>query len=144
MNLNQTHTGATRRIAGRMALAFLMVTGAWSAWAAQGEAAKDAPFYDVAMVLTAGGETSTPRIKARAGEDVAISVVSNQKTWKIDMRMTPSGEDKVYMHATVSLDGKVVTQPVTLNRLNEPASIVVGTDQNFRLGFTIRKEQPAG
>ena len=96
------------------------------------------------MVLTAGGETSTPRIKARAGEDVALSVVSNQKNWKIDIRMTPSGEDKVYLHTTVTLDGKVVSQPVVMVGLNEPGSIVVGTEQNFKMGFTVRKEQPAG
>lgn len=143
LNLNRSSIGAVRRIAGRMAVAFLMATGAWSAWAAQSEVAADAPTYDIAMVLTADGQTSTPSVKTRAGEDVAISVASDKKQWTIKMSISPSGEDTVTLRSTLTLDGKVVSAPVLMVKLDQPGSIVVGTEQNFRLAFTVRKGQPA-
>jgi len=144
LNLNRPSIGTARRLAGKLTIGLLLAAGGISAWAAQGAAA-DAPSYSVAMRVHANGTDAAPRIVTRAGEEAVVSIGPDDKRLVVQLRLTPSGDETVYLHSTLSLNGEVMSKPVLLLKKNQPGTIAVGRDGvDFRMEFTVSDEKPAG
>lgn len=141
LNLQRPHLSLLRRFAGRAAVTLLMAGGAWSAWAAQGEAHAHtaAVAYDIAMVVTADGATSTPRMVVHAGQEATLRVGNDRTEWGMTMKLTPAGSDTVFVSSTLSANGQVVSKPGILVRLNEKGTIKVGDPgKAFTVELTVR------
>lgn len=144
MNLNRINHGPLRRIAGQVAVALLLSAGGWSAWAAQGGVSPGEDIYEVDMRIHADGQAAAPKIRTRAGEDAAVRIGPDGKGWHLAMKLTPSGEEALYLHSTLTFNGAVMSKPVLLVKLNEAAAVQLAQDgREFRLDFTVRKAQSA-
>ena len=144
LNLNRPIIGTARRLAGRLTIGLLLAAGGISAWAAQGAAAHSAS-YSVAMRINANGTESAPRIVTRAGEQAVISIGPEDKRLTLQLKLTPSSEETVYLHSTLSLNGEVISKPVLLLKKDQPGSIAVGKDGvDFKMEFTVSDAKPAG
>ena len=144
LNLNRTHFGTARRMAGSLVVGLLLATGGLAAWAAQ-SAAADAAVYSVAMRVHANGTDTTPRIVTRAGQEASVSLGPDDKRVTLHLKLTPSGKEAVYLHSTLSLNGEVMSKPVLLLKKDQPGTIVLDRDGvHFRMEFTVSDERPAG
>lgn len=144
LNLNRTRVGTARRVIGQFTIGLLLAAGGISAWAAQG-ATLDAPTYSVAMRVQVNGADAAPRIVTRAGEEASISVGPDDKRITLNLKLTPSGAEAVYLHSSLSLNGEVVSEPILLLKKDQPGSIAMAKDgADLRMEFTVSEVQPAG
>lgn len=144
LNLNRTRVGTARRVIGQFTIGLLLAAGGISAWAAQG-ATLDAPTYSVAMRVQVNGADAAPRIVTRAGEEASISVGPDDKRITLNLKLTPSGAEAVYLHSSLSLNGEVVSKPILLLKKDQPGSIAMAKDgADLRMEFTVSEVQPAG
>lgn len=123
MSLQQTPSGPVRRLAGRCLVSLLAAAAIAGTLTARAEQAAAAPSYSVAMTMDAGGEQSTPRVVARAGEQFAVA----SGKWRLEMTVrqakTPG---EVWLVGKILNGPELVSNPTLLARLNENATIKVG------------------
>jgi hypothetical protein len=107
-------------------------TGALSAHA---EDVTATPLYAVSMALEAGGEKSSPRVLAKAGEQFAVA----SGEWRIEMTVRQGKmPTDVWLTSKIFKGSNVVSTPNLMAHLNEKAAIKVGdTDDPFSLSMVI-------
>jgi bla regulator protein BlaR1 len=89
----------------------------------------------VSMALEAGGEKSTPRVLAKAGEQFAVA----SGNWRVEMTVRP-GETPadVWVSSKVFKDSTLVSSPALMAHVNEKAVIKVGDNSDaFSLATTV-------
>ncbi len=123
MSLQLTPSGTVRHLVGRCIVALLAVGAIAGTLSARAEQAASAPAYSVEMALDAGGEQSTPRVLAKAGEKFAVA--SGKWRIEITVRQAQTPGD-VWLSGKLFNGTDVVSAPTLLARLNEMATIKVG------------------
>jgi len=126
---------APRRVRTLVALVLAGAAAAGSglAWAASSEvvaaaAAADKPDYSIKMRVAIHGAQSAPRLLVRAREPFAVAGEHEGKTWRVAFRADPSGDNRVRLAGTISVDGKIVAAPVLVGALGENVRVQVGDD----------------
>lgn len=107
-------------------------TGALSAHA---EDVPPTPLYAVSMALEAGGEKSSPRVLAKAGEQFAVA----SGEWRIEMTVRQGKiPTDVWLTSKIFKGLNVGSTPNLMAHLNEKAAIMVGnTDDTFSSSMVI-------
>jgi bla regulator protein BlaR1 len=135
MHIQLYTCGTVRRFATRSIGTILVagyITGAISAHA---EPVATTSTYMVSMALEAGGEKSTPRVLAKAGEQFAVA----SGNWRVEMTVRP-GETPadVWVSSKVFKDSTLVSSPALMAHVNEKAVIKVGDNSDaFSLATTV-------
>jgi bla regulator protein BlaR1 len=82
------------------------------AWAQQAPRLIEGGLVDVRMQLSAGGSTENPRVITQAGNAFAVGIDDAEgKTWKLELRALPDGDDFYRLSGEVSHAGRVVARP---------------------------------
>lgn len=120
MSLQLTPSGTIRRRAGRCIVALLATAAVAATLGARAEQAAAAPSYLVEMALDAGGERSTPRVLAKAGEPFAVA----SGAWRVELTVreaTTPGD--VWLTGRILRGADIVSAPTLLARVDEKATI---------------------
>jgi bla regulator protein BlaR1 len=144
MSLKQGHPGKIRRLAGRVAvLSLVLGAGAASLLArADVAAVPAAAVYDVAMTLSTGGATATPRVLARGGEAFAVASEQDGVKWRAEFTITKAGAaDTVWIAGKIDRDSAPFARPKLLGRLGETVGLKVddGGGKSIALSMVVRE-----
>lgn len=146
MHLKQTPPRTVRRLAGSIAVAGLVITFGFAAMAAHAgtHAPAEAGQYDIQMQLTAGGETSAPRVRARAGEAFAVSSSGAGGVWRGEFIVQKVNASSVFFKTVFKHDDRIVGNPNLMVHLGSPATVAItGQDEadNIKLQLTVSAMQ---
>jgi hypothetical protein len=138
MSMQLFPSGIVRRFAGLGIATALVASSFTSALSAHAEEVTATPLYAVSMALEAGGEKSSPRVLAKAGEQFAVA----SGEWRIEMTVrqgkTPAD---VWLTSKVFKGSNVVSVPNLMAHLNEKAAIKVGDSNDpFSLSMVVSQQ----
>jgi hypothetical protein len=135
MSMQLFPSGIVRRFAGLGIATVLVASSFTAALSAHAEEVAATPLYAVSMALEAGGEKSSPRVLAKAGEQFAVA----SGDWRIEMtvRQGKTSAD-VWLTSKVFKGPSVVSAPTLMAHLNEKAAIKVGDSSDpFSLSMVV-------
>lgn len=123
MSLQLPAPGSTRRLAGRCAVAVLLMGAMAATVGARAGQQAGAPVYTIAMNFDAGGEHGEPRLLAKAGETFAVA----SGEWRFEFAARPGQSDgTVALAGKLIKNGKVIASPTLLTRLGDKAGVRAG------------------
>lgn len=132
--LKHANVSPKRWIAGAALVALLAAATGAAAWSAQPQRA---PAAAAALpdgyallefeVRLDGGEPSSFRVLERYGEPFGVSGDEGGSKWSLQGRVSPLGEGRSLLVASLQRDGKPVGQPRLTVRNGEPARISIGS-----------------
>ena len=138
MHIQLSTSGTVRRFATRSIGTILVAGSITGAISAQAEPVATTSTYMVSMALEAGGEKSTPRVLAKAGEQFAVA----SGNWRVEMTVRP-GETlaDVWVSSKIFKGSNLVSSPTLMAHLNEKAAINVGDSSDaFSLAATVSSQ----
>lgn len=115
MQLQQAAPRAWHKLAGKFVIGVLISASGYGAMAAQ------AGDYQIDLEISAQGKTSTPRVRAQAGETFAIAVDG----WHGEFVLKKVNEESMFLTTVIKHDSKTVGNPNLLVKLGEPAKVVI-------------------
>ncbi|KRD34196.1 hypothetical protein ASE35_10740 [Lysobacter sp. Root916] len=132
--LKHANVSSKRWIAGGALVALLAAATGAAAWSAQPQRAPAAAAalpdgyallkFEVSLD---GGDPSTFRVLERYGESFGVSGDDGGSTWSLHGRVSPLGEGRSLLVASLQRDGKPLGQPRLTMRNGEPARISIGS-----------------
>ncbi|KRA17858.1 TonB family protein [Lysobacter sp. Root604] len=132
--LKHANVSSKRWIAGGALVALLAAATGAAAWSAQPQRAPAAAAalpdgyallkFEVSLD---GGDPSTFRVLERYGESFGVSGDDGGSTWSLQGRVSPLGEGRSLLVASLQRDGKPLGQPRLTVRNGEPARISIGS-----------------
>jgi bla regulator protein BlaR1 len=142
MNLQQFPLSPSRRQAGRLVLAALLLAGGGATLAARADpAASDkAARYDVNMTLTALGSTSKPRLHVRDGEMFKIGKGNDQSQWDGEFVLSAKADGKIYVTSKLTHNKLPMGEQAMLMDLGQTATLNVSSDDgkaSFKLDMLV-------
>jgi bla regulator protein BlaR1 len=133
MHLKQTQPGASRRLAGRLAIAAFACAGAYGSLSANAspDTARpgDTGGYQIDMQMSVGDFASSPRVRARLDEPFTVTSEDNKSIWQGEFILHKVSDKTVKLDSVLKHGDKIIGKPSILVALGEQAGITVGSDQ---------------
>ncbi|WNG46924.1 hypothetical protein F0U60_24440 [Archangium minus] len=143
MSLQQVPPGRLRRLAGRLAVASLVLAGGSASLLARAEnvPTASAVLYEVAMDLSTAGAKAAPRVHVREGTPFAVSSERNGVKWRLEFTVSKAGTaDGVAMTGKIDIDSTTIARPTLEGRLGEPMRLKVEDEgRNLDLAMVVRE-----
>jgi bla regulator protein BlaR1 len=144
MHLKKTQPRTSRRCAGRLAIATLICVSAYGSLSANaspdGAKAGDTGLYQLDMQLSAGGASSSPRVRVHINEPFTVISENNNSIWKGEFTLHRVTDKTVKLDIVLKHGDKVIGKPSLIVALGEQAGITSGSDQpeeRFDLRVTV-------
>jgi beta-lactamase regulating signal transducer with metallopeptidase domain len=129
MTLQQTAPRSTRRLFGRLAVALLVATSAWGAYASA--AAQGGGDYVVDLRFSTDGQSWSPRVKVDVGVPFAVA----NGSWRGEFVLQSVKDKTVFLKSTFKRDGQTVGEPALMIALGQQASVAI--NGNFKMDVTV-------
>lgn len=125
MHLKQTPPRTMRRLAGRVAVAILVAASGYAAMAAHAGTRQEVQegLFDIQMQLSVGGESSSPRVRVKAGEPFAVSNNGVRGTWRGEFVIHKVDATSAFIKTVFKYNDEVMATPNLMVKLGELSTV---------------------